>query len=283
VHSRLINQELQELYDSYYRFSSSFFNHETLNSDLNSVLVLAKAKWICCSGAMENNNFWSEIQDLVVSGDIDAGRALSSLMLTKKSYVPDSGVEQLYRSNVESIENGVKEISSDRLSQLIFFGGDLWSLNKSESLNISLAKCVAIALNDLFDENEDAFYEFCSLETYINNSTEYCSISQKFLLLESIAAEANRCEDESLWSWVFSRLHSSGFNPDSNSEGQYNEIIRPLSLRCWLKSGNRNYLSSVACPFGVFSEDSKIILQQQAVCSTLFILKNAIYDNKLNQ
>ena len=282
MHSRLINRELQELYDSYYRLASSFFNHETLDSNLNSVPFLAQAKWICCSGGMGNSSFWSEIQDLAVSGDIDAGRALSSWMLTKRNYVPDNGVEQLYRSNVELIENGLKEISSNKLSQLIFFGGDLWRLNKSEWLNISLAKCVAIALNDLFDENEEAFYEFCSLETYVDNSTEYCSINEKFLLLESIAAEADRCEDESLWSWIFSRLHSSGFKPDGNSGGEYDEIIRPLSLRCWLKSGDSDYLSSVACPFGVFSEDSKIILQQQAVCSTLFILNDAIYENKLN-
>jgi len=283
VPSRPTNQELQELYDSYYGLASSFFKDEILNSDLNSVLLLAQAKWICCSGDLANNNYWSQIQDLAVSGDLDAGRALSSWMLTKRSYVPDSGVEQLYRSNVELIEHGLKEISSNQLSKLIFFGGDLWRLNKSEWLNISLAKCVAIVLNDLFDENEDAFYEFCSLETYVDNSTEYCSIYQKFLLLESIAAEADRCEDESLWSWIFSRLHSSGFKPDGNSGIEYNEIIRPLSLRCWLKSGDSDYLASVACPFGVFSEDSKIILQQQAVCSTLFILNNAIYENKLNQ
>ena len=283
MHSRLINRELQELYDSYYGFVSSFFNHEKSNSNLNSVPFLTQAKWICCLGGMDNSSFWSEIQELAVSGDIDAGRALSSWMLTKRNYIPDNGAEQLYRSNVELIENGLKEISSNKLSQLIFFGGDLWRINKSEWLNVSLAKCVAIALNDLFDENEEAFYEFCSLETYVDNSTEYCSIYEKFLLLESIAAEADRCEDESLWSWIFSRLHSSGFKPDGNRGGEYGEIIRPLSLRCWLKSGDSDYLSSVACPFGVFSEDSKIILQQQAVCSTLFILNNAIYENKLNQ
>jgi len=282
VPGKFLIRELQELYDLYYSLASSFFNHEILKYDSNSALALSEAKWICCSYSLENNGFWSDVRGAAVSGDLDASRAFCSYMLIEKSDIWESEIEELYRRKIELIDSESTGLSCNTLSKLIFLGGDLWRLKESDWLNISLAKCVAIALNDFFDVNEDTFYKSWSLETHMDNSAEYCSIYHKFLLLEAIAAEADRCEDENLWSWVFSRVESCSLKVDGDPEVGYGEIIRPLSLRCWLKSADSRYLSYVARPFGVFLEDSKKFLQLQAVCSTLFILKSFIFENYSN-
>ena len=222
------------------------------------------------------------MKSLAASGSLTGARALSSYMLMKNKFGPFSAVQDLFRANIESIDSGLKNINCKQLSHLIFLGGDLWKLNESKWLNISLAKCVAIVLNDLFDVKRDNFYESCSLEAGGGNSVEYCSIFQKFVLLESIAAEATRCDDENLWSWVFSQIENCCFNDNFYCQSTHNEFIRPLTLRCWLRSGDRRYLSFVSRPFEVLAEESEVMLQIEAVSSSLLILKNAIYENRPN-
>ena len=282
LHVSCLNGDLQKLYERYYGSVFSFFNCEKTDNITSSNLSIAQAKWICCSDDHANDAFWIEMKSLAASGSLVGARALSSYMLMKNKLGSYSVLQELFRANIKSIDSEFINISCKQLSHLIFLGGDLWRLNESKWLNISLAKCVAIALNDLFDVTSDNFYESCSLEAGGGNSVEYCSIFQKFVLLESIAAEAERCDDKNLWSWLFSQIENCCFNDNFYCDNTHNEFIRPLSLRCWLRSGDRRYLSLVSRPFEVIAEESEMMLQIEAVSSSLLILRNAIYENRSN-
>ncbi len=269
-------RELQELYDVYYRTASSFYPTDQLNCDSKFAFALGLAKWRYCSTFPDDECFWLDIKASFLSGELDSARALCLYMQMKQKNDWEKEIEELFLSEIDSIESGPAEMSCYKLSQIIFLGCDLWKLKKSAWLNISLAKCVAIALNDFFDVKYETFFMHCSLDGHVGNSAVHCSVYEKFLLLESIATEAARCSDDNLWYWVFSRLEFACLNRIGGYEIEEKEIIRPLALRCWLKSSDRRHLTLVTHPFATSLIDTGKNLQQQAVYSTLFILKNTI-------
>ena len=276
-------RELQELYDVYYRTASSFYPTAPLNYDSKFTIALGLAKWRYCSTFPDDECFWLDIKASFLSGELDSARALCLYMQMKQKDDWEKEIEELFLREIDSIESGVAEISCYKLSQIIFLGWDLWKLKKSAWLNISLAKCVAIALNDFFDVKQETFFQHCSLAEHVGNSAVYCSIHEKFLLLESIAVEAARCSDDNLWHWIFSRFEFACSSQTKGYEIEEKEIIRPLALRCWLKSSDCRHLTLVTHPFATSLIDTGEYLQQQAVYSTLFILKNTIKQIILNR
>jgi len=276
-------RELQQLYDVYEGSTSSLFSTDLLNCDPKFAFALGVSKFRYRSTFPDEECFWLDIKASFLSGDLDAARLLCLYMQIKKKDNWNKEIEEIFLTEIDSIESGVAEINCYKLSQLIFLGWDLWKLKESEWLNISLAKCIAIALNDFFDVNEETFYEHCSLAAYVENSAVYCSVYEKFLLLESIAAEAARCSDDNLWQWVFSRVELACLNPSKGYEIEEKEIMRPLALRCWLKSADCRYLTIVTHPFAMSLVDNGKCLQRHAVFSTLFILENAIEEIILNR